>query len=182
MTTVRTTSLSATSNPSTRVRTTALSAVVAAVTVRTTEVYAQTTNVTARTTYLAAQYPSQDTPPMARAGNNQFVGAFETFLLDGSTSTQSDYPIASYAWNVVKSDPSLPDLTFSSSATTQTVRAPILDVAGTYTFTLTVTDTHGNIGQDAVAITVDKADVHTARSDNAWHPAGYLQATSTGWK
>ncbi|SFW31055.1 PKD domain-containing protein [Chitinophaga sancti] len=94
--------------------------------------------------------------PTANAGTDQAITLpLTTVTLNGTGSTDSDGTINSYKW-VQASGPVT--ATFSSA----TVASPVLTnltAAGTYVFTLTVTDNGGATATDQVSITVKAANV-----------------------
>ncbi|WP_343692552.1 PKD domain-containing protein [Chitinophaga sp.] len=94
--------------------------------------------------------------PTANAGVDQAITLpVTTVTLNGTGSTDSDGTIKSYKW-VQTSGPVT--VTFSSA----TVVSPVLTqltAAGTYVFTLTVTDNAGATASDQVTITVNAANV-----------------------
>ncbi|MCG7847559.1 MAG: DNRLRE domain-containing protein, partial [ANME-2 cluster archaeon] len=90
--------------------------------------------------------PSGTLLPIAIAGLDRIVTAGENFLLDGSASSD-DNGIVSYIWDFDDSNG------FQQDAIGAVVNH-IYDTAGTYTVTLTVTDTNGSTDSDTAAITV----------------------------
>ncbi|WPV65127.1 PKD domain-containing protein [Chitinophaga sp. LS1] len=94
--------------------------------------------------------------PTASAGADQAITLpVTTVTLNGTGSTDSDGTIKTYKW-VQTSGPVT--ATFSSAA----IASPVLTkltAAGTYVFTLTVTDDDGATASDAVTITVNAANV-----------------------
>ena len=99
---------------------------------------------------------SANVAPTANAGADQTITLpATTVTLNGTGSTDSDGTIKSYKW-VQTSGPVT--VTFSST----TVASPALSkltAAGTYVFTLTVTDDDGATATDQVTITVNAANV-----------------------
>lgn len=89
--------------------------------------------------------------PIARAGADitQTLPTNNT-TLNGSSSTDSDGTISSYAWTKV-SGPATFNIGSPNSANTQISNL----VQGTYTFRLTVTDNSGDRGTDDVVVTVN---------------------------
>jgi hypothetical protein len=86
-------------------------------------------------------------PPSANAGPDQTVvdedqDGFEWVTLDGTASLDVDGQIVAYEWTLNGND--------LGETASQEVAAPV----GTTTYTLTVTDNEGAIGQDTVEITV----------------------------
>ena len=94
----------------------------------------------------------------ASAGSDQEVSAGEVVTLDGSGSTD-DLGIESYAWDFDASDG------LQQDALGVTVQHSY-DTAGTYTATLTVTDSDGNTDSDTVMITVSAAEDESSGQDS----------------
>jgi C4-type Zn-finger protein len=91
--------------------------------------------------------------PVARAGNNQTIKLpVNSLSLDGSTSSDPDGSIKSYHWTK-KSGPS--SFSFGDANTSKTEVSGL--EAGTYVFTLTVTDDQGAKANDNVTIVVEDA-------------------------
>jgi PKD repeat protein len=82
-------------------------------------------------------------PPVANAGPDQIVIVNNIVAFDGSSSTDPDGTIASYAWD-------FGDTKTGSGVTT----SHAYTTAGTYTVTLTVTDNGGLTGSDSATITL----------------------------
>lgn len=99
---------------------------------------------------------SANVAPTANAGTDQTITLpTATVTLNGTGSTDSDGTIKSYKW-VQTSGPVT--VTFSSA----TIASPVLTkltAAGTYVFTLTVTDDDGATASDQVSIIVNAANV-----------------------
>lgn len=89
-----------------------------------------------------------NTPPTANAGPNQSITG-TSVSLNGSSSTDPDGTITTYAWTRV-SGPNTPTIVSPGSANTNVTGL----IAGTYVFDLTVTDDDGATGSDQVQITV----------------------------
>ena len=90
-------------------------------------------------------------PPTANAGSNQSVGAGASVSLDGSTSSDADGNIVSYAWTQTAGD----NVTLTGADTsTPSFTAPSTDSAQTLIFRLTVTDDDGATNTDDVNINV----------------------------
>ena len=87
--------------------------------------------------------PPQNLPPVAEAGPDKTVLVGGTVTLDGSGSQDPDGSIVSYAWTFGDTN------TGSGVTATHAYTAP-----GTYTVTLTVTDSGGLTGSDTVVVTV----------------------------
>lgn len=82
-------------------------------------------------------------PPMAHAGPDQRVIVGELAQLDGSGSSDPDGTIASYIWD------------FGDGASADGVTASHVYIsAGTFTVTLTVTDSNGSTATDTAIVTV----------------------------
>jgi hypothetical protein len=107
--------------------------------------------------------PPTNSPPIADAGADQVVIAGSdgtaTVMLDGSGSTDPDGDALTYAWA-------------SGSAGATGMAPEVTLTAGTYEWTLTVTDEPGASDTDAVTITVDpyveppsEVDVHVGDLD-----------------
>ena len=91
-------------------------------------------------------------PPVSRAGADQSaIAAGATVNLDGSTSSDPDGTIASYAWSQISGD--TVSLT-GASTSTPSFTAPSTDSAQTLTFRLTVTDNDGATATDDVDVAV----------------------------
>jgi hypothetical protein len=100
--------------------------------------------------------PKPLTPPVAEAGNTQFVQLpISTATLVGSGTTTNP-PITAYFWNVV-SGPNNPTIQSPVSATTIVSNL----VAGTYKLQLRVTDQAGLTGVDTVSIIVSASPIQT---------------------
>ncbi|HEY4785607.1 MAG TPA: discoidin domain-containing protein, partial [Bacteroidales bacterium] len=92
-----------------------------------------------------------DLPPIANAGTNQTITLpANSVILDGSASTDPDGTITAYAWSQVNG-PNTGTITNGNA-----VKATVSNlVAGTYTFSLTVTDNTGLTASNTVTITVN---------------------------
>jgi hypothetical protein len=94
---------------------------------------------------------STNLPPVARAGTDT-VGLYpvSSILLDGTSSTDPDGSIVSYAWNKI-SGPSQYSLLNGNSA------APVLSnlTVGVYSFRLVVTDNNGANASDTVTAIIN---------------------------
>jgi dienelactone hydrolase len=101
--------------------------------------------------------------PVANAGVDRVVlPPTNSTTLSGS-GTDSDGTVASYLWKFV-SGPSTPALTNSSSAVAS---ASNLTVAGSYIFSLTVTDDKGAASTDNVSVRVNAAPISNAGVDKS---------------
>jgi C1A family cysteine protease len=89
------------------------------------------------------------TVPIANAGFDQNIPSGGTALLDGTGSSDPNGYIVSYLWAKV-SGPSSPAI----SGSTSTVASIVPTVAGTYVYSLTVTDNNSNTAIDTVTIIV----------------------------
>lgn len=97
--------------------------------------------------------------PVAKAGPNQTVREGSTVTLDGSSSTDLDGEITSYAWQQTAG----PSVTLSDSTAAQpTFTAPSVDADTTLTFQLIVTDD----GAASAADTVDVLVKDVARNNS----------------
>lgn len=94
-----------------------------------------------------------NTLPVANAGNDFSVQAGQTASFDGSSSTDADGTITSYAWSS-----SVGNLSGAQPST-------VINAVGQYTYTLTVTDNLGGTDTDEVVVTVTPAN--TAPTANA---------------
>jgi PKD repeat protein len=96
--------------------------------------------------------PPANLPPVARLSASTLSGKVPlTVSVDGSTSSDPDGTIASYAWSFGDGD----------VASTPTASHTYL-VTGTYVLTLTVTDNNGAVNTESTIITVDTNLVPTA--------------------
>jgi hypothetical protein len=100
--------------------------------------------------------PAANVAPAANAGLAQSVNAGATVTLNGSSSSDTDGTIATYAWTQTGGTPAL---TLSSTSIAQpTFPAPQVVSATAFTFSLVVTDNDGAASVAAtVAITVNPA-------------------------
>jgi len=90
--------------------------------------------------------PPMNRPPTADAGPDQTVDPGARVTLDGTASSDPDGDPLTYAWTVPAG------ITLSSTASVMPTFTAIM--AGTYAFTLTVTDDEGLTDTDIVTITV----------------------------
>ena len=94
-------------------------------------------------------------PPVANAGGDQTITLpVSSIQLNGSGSSDADGSISSYKWTQ-SSGPS--NASFNNASTVNPTVSNLQ--AGTYSFTLTVTDNSGNQATDVVNITVNAAPV-----------------------
>jgi len=91
-----------------------------------------------------------NTPPIANAGPNQSITGTSASLT-GSSSSDPDGTISTYAWSQVGSTPNTASIVSASSVNTSVTGL----VGGVYTFNLTVTDNSGATASDQVQITVN---------------------------
>ncbi|MFT3704455.1 MAG: T9SS type A sorting domain-containing protein [Agriterribacter sp.] len=98
-------------------------------------------------------------PPTANAGANQIITLpVNTTTLDGSASTASTgNTIKSYQWSKATSSPSGGDIATPTSAKTTISNL----IAGTYTYTLLITDSRGSTKSANTVITVNPATAST---------------------
>lgn len=90
-------------------------------------------------------------PPVAIAGNNQTITLpLDSVFLDGTQSTTASGSIVSFSWAEI-SGPANAGFSQADSATTE-VRGLL---AGTYQFSLTVTNSLGLSGMDVLSVTVN---------------------------
>ncbi|CAL1518097.1 PKD domain-containing protein [Chitinophaga sp. MM2321] len=107
----------------------------------------------ARTTVIVNDAPVQNKPPVANAGTNQTVTLpISSVTLDGSSSSDPDGTIATYAWRKI-SGPGAG--TINSSATNTTIVTGL--ITGVYIFELTVTDNNGATNAARTTVTVNDA-------------------------
>lgn len=101
-------------------------------------------------------------PPVAQPGAAQTITLpTNSVTLDGSTSTTPAGSITAYTW--AKTSGGAATITSASSAKTTVTGL----VAGTYSFTLTVTNSAGLKASSAVTITVTTAEAPTANAGSA---------------
>ncbi|MFT3704456.1 MAG: T9SS type A sorting domain-containing protein [Agriterribacter sp.] len=98
-------------------------------------------------------------PPTANAGSNQTITLpANTTTLDGSASVASSgNTITSYQWSKATSSPSGGDIATSTSAKTTISNL----IAGTYTYTLLITDSRGSTQSATTVVTVNPAAAST---------------------
>jgi len=89
---------------------------------------------------------SPNTPPEADAGSDRTVGIGSRVELDGSGSRDADGDVLRYRWTAV------PEITLSSDRDMKPHFSAA--TAGTYTFSLVVTDGQANSAPDEVVVTV----------------------------
>jgi len=94
-----------------------------------------------------------NTPPVANAGPNQSIST-TSVSLNGSSSSDPDGTISTYAWSQVGSTPNVATIVSASSANTNVTGL----IAGVYVFNLTVTDDDGATASDQVQITVSSGN------------------------
>nr|WP_172635214.1 disaggregatase related repeat-containing protein [Methanomethylovorans hollandica] len=119
---------------------------------------------------------SVDNPPIANAGIDKTVTVGSSVTFDGSASTD-DKGIASYSW----------DFDLSNGITTEATTmaaSHIYASPGTYTVTLTVTDTAGHVATDTLQVVVSSATSTTTASysptyDNRLRSASPTSVLST---
>ena len=99
---------------------------------------------------------SVDNPPVANVGTDKNTTTGSAVTFDASTSTD-DIGITSYSWDFDESN----GITSEASGITTT---KTYTTAGTYTVTLTVTDTSGQISTDTLQVVVKPAATPTTLS------------------
>ena len=98
-------------------------------------------------------------PPVADAGPDQTVASGQMYTLDGSGSTDSEGPIASYRWDFLTSCDAPPPISHATrgmarlTLTAETLEPGVADV--TYCFNLLVTDDDSQFANDSVNVTVE---------------------------
>jgi hypothetical protein len=104
--------------------------------------------------------PSEDNQaPTARAGNLQSITLpISSVMVSGNSSSDPDGTISTYLWTKT-SGPSTYAITSPNNATTSITGL----VAGTYVFTLTVTDDDGATDTDTVTVVVTPAIIITVK-------------------
>jgi hypothetical protein len=120
-----------------------------------------------------------DTAPVANAGSNQTVAAFDTVTLDGTGSTDVDGTVTGYSWSQTVG----PAVTLSSTTVAQpTFTAPGVNGGTSLTFSLVVTDNLGTNSTNSatVTITVNSAETFIARS-SVWTGMPEYAANSGTW-
>jgi hypothetical protein len=99
-------------------------------------------------------YPPPNTPPVARAGNDQVITLpLDSVTVNGSASSDAVGTITSYQWQQLNG-PAISVINNPANAIT-IVRG--LTAAGSYQFELTVTDDSSAVARDTVLITVNAA-------------------------
>lgn len=93
--------------------------------------------------------------PVANAGSDQSAESETQISLSGTTSTDPDGSIKSYAWSQVSGDSIT--LTDADKATA-TFTAPSVNEAKTYEFELTVTDNNDVAAKDKILVTITPKD------------------------
>ena len=94
--------------------------------------------------------------PIANAGADQSVEVNTTVFLDGNASSDSDFDILTYKWNIVSTpiDDNTSFIYFDNNLSTISNPSIILPVAGEYIFSLSVNDGSANSVIDTVTIQV----------------------------
>lgn len=98
---------------------------------------------------------SDTEPPMADAGPDAVINRGETFLLNGSGSSDNT-GISNYTWSF--------DIGQNKMHLYGVSAAFRFDIPGTYNITLTVTDTGGYVHEDHLMLTVRDSDLPIARA------------------
>lgn len=120
-----------------------------------------------------------DTAPIANAGSNQTVAAFDVVTLDGTGSTDADGTVTGYSWNQTVG----PAVSLSSATAAQpTFTAPGVNGGTSLTFSLVVTDNLGTNSTNSatVTITVNSAENFIAHS-GTWTGMQELAAHTSTW-
>jgi len=112
-------------------------------------------------------------PPVAAAGDDARVLAGQVATLDGSGSTD-DVGVVSYAWTQTSG----PAVALSGADTALASFTPA--AAGTYGFSLTVTDVRGATGSDTVTVTAVPPPVARAGADQTTRPFRNVQLDGRG--
>jgi GH18 family chitinase len=100
---------------------------------------------------------STNYPPLANAGTDQDVDEGDLVTLDGTSSSDSEGTIATYAWTQTAGDSVTLDTTIPSQPT---FTAPLVDAAGdTLTFSLEVTDDDGAISTNLATVDINVGNV-----------------------
>ena len=117
-----------------------------------------------------------NTPPVADAGSDIDTTSGSTVRLSGS-ATDQDGDQLTYSWTQTSGT----DVTMRNTQTARpTFIAPNTDGVEMLTFKLTVTDDFGNIGTDAVAVTVNPQSTVITPSPPAVADAGVNQRVDAG--
>ncbi len=90
--------------------------------------------------------------PTANAGEDRNVQEGETVTLDGSSSLDGSYGIASWKWTQTVGEKAI--VLSEEAAQEATFVAPDAEAASSLTFQLTVTDSNGSTDSDTVTITI----------------------------
>lgn len=120
-----------------------------------------------------------DVVPVADAGFNQTVAAYQTVTLDGTRSTDEDGNVAGYSWTQTAGT----TVTLSNSTVAQpTFTAPGTLSGDTLTFSLVVTDNLGTSSTNSatVTVTVNPAENYVAHG-GVWTAMQELAANSGTW-
>ncbi len=105
---------------------------------------------------------TNDSPPIANAGNNQAVNEQNTVVLDGTASADPEGNIAGYSWAQLSGV--IARLNDAASSQPEFL-APVVAEPTDLIFELTVTDEIGNIGSDVVTITVNPVQAGPVPAD-----------------
>jgi hypothetical protein len=114
--------------------------------------------------------------PIANAGTDAEALTGTTVTLDGSASSDADGTISSYAWTKTGG----PSVTLTGASSAKAGFTPA--VAGSYVFTLKVTDNDGNTASDSVTITVHSAPIADAGADFSVKPGVTAQLNGSASK
>jgi len=122
---------------------------------------------------------STNDPPLANAGADQNVDEGDLVTLDGTSSFDSEGPIATYAWTQIAGDSVTLDTTIPSHPE---FTAPLVDAAGdTLTFSLEVTDDDGAISTNLATVDINVFDLDPPPPNNPpTSNAGPIQTVDEG--
>jgi len=122
---------------------------------------------------------STNDPPLANAGADQNVDEGDLVTLDGTSSFDSEGPIATYAWTQTDGDSVTLDTTIPSHPE---FTAPLVDAAGdTLTFSLEVTDDDGAISTNLATVDINVFDLDPPPPNNPpTSNAGPIQTVDEG--
>jgi len=116
---------------------------------------------------LVANFTTSNSPPIAKAGNDQSVNEGTFVTLDGSGSSDPNGDALSYTWTVKPTSITLS----STTASKPTFTAPEVASNTIYTFNLVVSDGKGGSSGDKVLITIISVQLPP------WTVIGYSNST-----